>query len=177
MTLYSLDGASPALPHSRSCWIAPDANLIGDVRIGENVSIWFGSTLRGDNEPIVIQDGSNIQEGCVLHTDMGFPLTVEPDCTVGHKALLHGCRVRQGSLVGMGAVLLNGSDIGERSVVGARSLITEGKVFPARSLIIGAPGRLIRELTDEELGDFRAAAEQYRNNIARYRTGLAPVVS
>ena len=177
MALYSLDGVGPALPGSGNCWIAPDANLIGDVRIGENVSIWFGSTLRGDNEPIVVAEGSNVQEGCVLHTDMGFPLTVGPDCTVGHRAVLHGCTVRRGSLIGMGATLLNGSDIGRDSVVGARSLITEGKTFPERSLIMGTPGRIIRALTDEEIENFRAAAQHYRENIARYKNGLTAVTA
>lgn len=172
MTLYSLGGTSPTLPGSQKFWIAPDANVVGDVRIGDQVSIWFGATVRGDNEPIFIGDRSNVQENSVLHTDMGFPLTIGPDCTVGHKAILHGCTIGCSTLIGMGATLLNGAVVGENSVVGACSLITEGKTFPDQSLIVGTPARVVRQLSDDEVQRFRAAATHYQENISRYINGL-----
>ena len=175
MGLYSLDGISPNLPPKGDYWIAPDANIIGDVTLGINVSIWFGATLRGDNEPILVGEGSNIQEACVLHTDMGFPLTIEGNCTIGHRVTLHGCTIGHDSLIGMGTTILNGAVIGAGSVVGACALITEGKVYPPGSLIVGVPGRVVRQLRKEERGPFSAAAEHYRDNISRYRNGLRTV--
>ena len=174
MGVYSLDGVRPNLPPAARCWIAPDANIVGDVTLGADVSIWFGATLRGDNEPIVVGEGSNVQEACVLHTDMGFPLTIGIHCTIGHRATLHGCTIGACSLIGMGATILNGAVIGAGSVVGACALITEGKIFPPRSLIVGAPGRVVRQLSEEELGPFGDAADHYRDNISRYRNGLRP---
>lgn len=175
MTIYSLNDVSPTFPNSENYWIAPDANIVGDVRIEEWVSIWFGSTLRGDNEPILIGNGSNIQEGCILHTDIGFPLTIASDCTVGHKVILHGCTIGQGSLIGMGSTLLNGSVVGEYSVVGAGSLITEGKEFASRSLILGSPSKFIRKLSDDDISFFIKAATHYKDNIFRYRNGLKQI--
>ena len=175
MGVFSLDGVSPTLPPEDKCWIAPDANIIGDVTLGVDVSIWFGATLRGDNEPIVVGVGSNVQEACVLHTDIGFPLKIENHCTIGHRATLHGCTIGAQSLIGMGATILNGAVIGTGSVVGACALITEGKTFPPHSLILGAPGRMVRLLSEEELGPFNAAADHYRENIPRYRMSLRPV--
>lgn len=175
MNNYSLSGITPKFPESGHYWVAPDANLIGNVRLGERVSIWFGATLRGDNESIVVADGSNIQEGCILHTDMGFPLAIETDCTIGHKAILHGCTVKSGSLIGMGATLLNGSVIGENSIVGAGSLITEGKKFVPKSLIMGVPGKFIRQLTDNEVESLIDMARHYQQNISRYQQGLKKV--
>lgn len=175
MTIYSLDDVSPTFPNSENYWIAPDANIVGDVRIEEWVSIWFGSTLRGDNEPILIGNGSNIQEGCILHTDMGFPLTIAADCTIGHKVILHGCTIEWGSLIGMGSTLLNGSVVGKYSVVGAGSLITEGKEFASRSLILGSPGKFIRKLSDDEISFFQKTASHYKENIFRYRNGLKQI--
>ena len=176
MGIYSLDGVSPNLPPGGEYWIAPDANIIGDVTLGyQCISIWFGATLRGDNEPIVVGEGSNVQEACVLHTDMGFPLTIENRCTIGHRATLHGCTIGPDSLIGMGATVLNGAVIGAGSVVGAGALITEGKAYPPRSLIVGVPGRVVRQLGKEELGPFSVAADHYRDNIPRYRSGLHPV--
>ena len=173
MTLYTLDGVHPTLPQCQNYWMAPDTHIIGDVRISEWVSIWFGSVLRGDNEPITIGEGSNIQEHCVLHTDIGFPLKVGADCTIGHRVILHGCHIEDGCLIGMGATLLNGSRIGEKSVVGANSLVTERKEFPAASLIMGSPAQLVRRLTEEECDQFGQAAAHYRSNITRYQDGFA----
>ena len=172
MTLYSLDNRVPSIPEDGSSWIAPDANLIGSVVVGSAVSIWFGTTIRGDNEPIHIGDGTNIQENCVLHTDYGFPLRIGRDCTVGHKAMLHGCDIADGCLVGMGATILNGAALGRNCVVGACALITEGKSFPDYSMIIGAPARAVRQIKPSEADRFAEAAAHYRQNIARYKSGL-----
>lgn len=175
MTLYSLDGISPTLPENDRFWIAPDANLIGRIIIESGVSIWFGTTLRGDNEPITVRQGTNIQENCVLHTDLGFPLEIGENCTVGHKAMLHGCKIGDGCLVGMGATILNGASLGRDCVVGAGALVTERKAFPERSLVLGAPARVARMIDPSELEQFREAARHYQENIRRYRDGLKPV--
>lgn len=172
MTLYALDGIEPSLPESGNCWIADSAELIGKVILADWVSIWFGSVLRGDNEPITIGKGSNIQDCCVLHTDMGFPLTIGTNCTVGHKALLHGCIIEDGVLIGMGATILNGATIGRNSVIGAGSLVPEGKTIPENSLFIGTPARLVRTISDDEHKEFMKAALHYQENITRYRNGL-----
>ena len=148
MPIYSLDGISPEFDDLASNWIAPDAVLIGRVRLGRNAGIWFGAVIRGDNEPIVIGEDSNIQEHTVMHTDPGFPLTVGKGCTIGHRAMLHGCTIGDDSLVGMGAIILNGARIGAGSLVGAGALVTEGKEFPERSLIVGSPAKAIRTLDD-----------------------------
>ena len=144
MTIYALDGHAPQL-HEDS-WVAPDANLIGQITLGQGASVWFGATLRGDNEPIVVGPGSNVQENCVFHTDMGFPLTIGENCTIGHKVMLHGCTIGDGSLIGMGATILNGARIGRGCLIGAGALITENKVIPDGSLVMGAPGRVVRAL-------------------------------
>lgn len=173
MTLYALDGVAPVLPDTRDCWVAPDANVIGRVVLNAGSSIWFGSTLRGDNEPIVVGQGSNVQENCVLHTDMGFPLTIGRDCTIGHKAMLHGCTIGDGSLVGMAAIVLNGARIGRGCLIGAGALVTEGKDIPDGSLVMGAPGRVVRELDDAGKAELLASAEHYRAQMGRFRSGLA----
>ncbi len=172
MTLYALGGTGPSLPETDSFWIAPDANLVGKVTIADDVSIWFGATLRGDNEPITIGAGSNIQDGCIVHTDPGFPCTVGQSCTIGHRAILHGCVIDDGCLVGMGATILNGARIGANSVIGACALVTEGKVYPENSLLVGSPARVVRTLGRDELAGFAVAASSYRRKIGRYRTGL-----
>ena len=172
MTLFALDGIEPTLPDSGEYWIAEDANIIGNVIIGDQVSVWFGSTLRGDNEPIIIGEGSNIQENCVVHTDPGYPLHLGRSCTVGHRAMLHGCIIGENSLIGMGATILNGARIGSNAVVGACSLVTEGKEFPDFSLLKGTPAKLVRRLTADEVAEFGTAAEHYRRNIPRYRRHL-----
>ncbi|EPX79050.1 gamma carbonic anhydrase family protein [Litoreibacter arenae] len=172
MTLYALDGVSPQLPDSTDFWIAPDANLIGDILIEEGASVWFGATLRGDNERITVGRGSNIQENCVLHTDMGYPLVIGPNCTIGHKAMLHGCTIGEGSLIGMGATVLNGAKIGKGCLIGAGALVTEGKEIPDGSLVMGAPGKVVRELDDKAKAALIASAKGYQANMRRFRDGL-----
>jgi len=173
MPIYSLDGAAPEFDDQDSVWIAPDATLIGKVRLGRNAGIWFGAVLRGDNELIEIGEGSNVQEHSVLHTDLGFPLTVGRNCTVGHRAILHGCTVGDNSLIGMGAIVLNGAKIGRNSLVGAGALVTEGKEFPDNSLIIGSPAKAVRTLDEAAVAGLAKSAELYVANGARFRKGLA----
>ena len=144
MPLYELDGQRPTFDDQDSNWIAPDASVIGNVHLGKNAGIWFGVVIRGDNEQISIGADSNIQEHTVMHTDIGYPLTVGEGCTIGHRAMLHGCTIGDNSLVGMGAIVLNGARIGRNSLVGAGALVTEGKVFPDNSLIVGAPAKAVR---------------------------------
>lgn len=172
MPLYSIDGVEPELPASGRYWIAPNAIVIGRVKIEEDASIWFGTVIRGDNEPIVIGTGTNIQENCVLHTDPGYPMTLGPNVTVGHKAMLHGCVVGEGSLVGMGATLLNGAKIGAGSLVGSNALVTENKEFEGRSLIVGAPAKVIRALDEAMVERMKQTAAHYQNNWKRFATGL-----
>jgi carbonic anhydrase/acetyltransferase-like protein (isoleucine patch superfamily) len=172
MPVYSLAGRRPALPSAGRYWIAPNASVIGDVRLGADAGVWFGAVLRGDNEPIVVGARSNIQELCVLHTDMGYPLMIGDDCTIGHNAILHGCTVEEGSLIGMGAVLLNGAKIGRGSLVGARALITEGKSFPDHSLIMGAPAKAVRTLDAAAIESLRNSARHYVQNWRRFADGL-----
>lgn len=174
MALYQLDGQRPWLPANGRYWIAPTATVLGDVTIREDASIWFGAVLRGDNEPIIVGERSNIQDGCVLHTDPGYPLTIGADCTIGHMVMLHGCTIGRGSLVGIGSIILNGAGIGEECLVGANALVPEGKTFPRRSMILGSPGRAIRELTDEETARFGGAAGRYVENWRRFAGGLTP---
>lgn len=175
MTLYALDGVAPELPEGGDVWVAPDANVIGQVRLGAGCGIWFGATLRGDTEPIIVGEGSNIQENCVLHTDVGFPLTIGRDCTIGHKAMLHGCTIGDESLIGMGATVLNGAVIGKNCLIGAGALVTEGKTIPDGSLVVGAPGKVIRQLDDAAIEGLRASARHYQDNMRRFRAGLTPL--
>lgn len=172
MTLYSLDGVTPTLPDSSDFWIAPDANLIGKVILEPDTSIWFGATLRGDNEPITIGHGSNIQENTVIHTDMGYPVRVGRNCTVGHKAMIHGCTIGDGTLIGMGATILNGAVIGAGCIIGAGALVTEGKTIPDGSLVMGMPGKVVRELDETAKAGILASAEGYREKMRRYKSGL-----
>ncbi len=172
MTLYALDGLAPKLPESGDYWIAPDANVIGNIQISDAASIWFGATLRGDNEPIIVGAGTNIQENCVLHTDIGYPLVIGANCTVGHKAMLHGCSIGAGSLIGMGATILNGATIGTGCLIGAGALVTEGKDIPAGSLVMGAPGKVVRQLDETAKAGLIASAEGYQANMRRFRDGL-----
>ena len=174
MTVYALDNVEPELPDDGDFWIAPDANVIGRVRILSGASVWFGATLRGDNEWIELGVGSNIQENAVLHTDMGFPLTIGSNVTVGHKAMLHGCRIGDGSLIGMGATVLNGATIGRGCLIGAGALITEGKDIPDGSLVMGAPGKVVRVLDDAAQAGLLDSATGYQKNMRRFRTGLKP---
>ena len=172
MPLYTLDGRRPTLPPLGSYWIAPSASLIGDVRLGEDVGIWFGAVLRGDNDTIVIGARTNVQEGCTMHTDAGFPVTIGEDCTIGHNAVIHGCTIGDGTLIGIGSVLLDGAKIGKGCLVGARALITEGKEFPDHSLIIGSPAKVSRTLDAEAIAELLASAKHYVENWRRFARGL-----
>jgi carbonic anhydrase/acetyltransferase-like protein (isoleucine patch superfamily) len=172
MAVYALDGISPDLPGEGSYWIAPSADVIGKVRLLDDASIWFGAVLRGDNEWIIVGQGSNVQEGCVLHTDMGAPLTIGTNCTIGHKAILHGCDIGDNSLVGMGAIVLNNARIGRNCLIGAGALIPEGKIIPDNSLVVGQPGKIIRVLNDEAVSKLTASAESYQKNWKRFAGGL-----
>jgi carbonic anhydrase/acetyltransferase-like protein (isoleucine patch superfamily) len=172
MPIYSLDGNAPLLPEPGRFWIAPDAHVIGQVRLGLDVGIWFGAVLRGDNEPIDIGEASNIQEGAVLHTDEGAPLTVGAGCTVGHRAILHGCTIGANSLIGMGATVLNHARIGANCLIGANALITEGKEFPDNSLIVGAPAKVIRALDEAAVERLRWSARNYVENWKRFAKGM-----
>ena len=159
MTIYTLDGLSPRFPESGNYWVAPDANVIGNVVLEDDASIWFGATLRGDNEEIRVGQGSNIQENCVLHTAPGFPLPLGRNCTVGHKVMLHGCQIGDQALIGMGATVLNGARIGKHCLIGAGALITEGKEIPDGSLVMGAPGKVVRQLSDEQIAGLLKTAK------------------
>ena len=172
MPIYSLDDINPVLPEAGRFWIAPDAHVIGRVRLGADVSLWFGCVLRGDNELIDIGEGTNIQEGALLHTDLGFPLSIGPGCTIGHHAILHGCTVGANALIGMGATVLNGARIGANCLVGANALVTEGKTFPDNSLIVGAPAKALRTLDAEAVERLRQSAGHYVENGRRYARGL-----
>ena len=172
MPLYALDDQTPELPDAGRYWIAPDAHVIGRVRLGPDVGVWFGAVLRGDTEWIEIGERSNIQDGVVLHTDAGFPLTIGPDVTVGHRAILHGCTVGEGSLIGMGATVLNGARIGAGCLVGANALVTENKEFPDNSLVVGAPAKAVRTLDGAAAEKLRASALHYVANWRRFAAGL-----
>jgi carbonic anhydrase/acetyltransferase-like protein (isoleucine patch superfamily) len=168
--IYTLDGITPDI-HDDT-WVAPNANLIGKVTLAAGASVWFGATLRGDNERITVGVGSNVQENCVLHTDMGYPLIIGENCTIGHKAMLHGCTIGGGSLIGMGATILNGAKIGDGCLIGAGALITEGKNIPDGSLVMGAPGRVIRTLDADSRARLIQSAVGYQANMRRFRAGL-----
>ena len=171
MPLYSLDGQQPEATPGRF-WIAPDAHVIGRVRLGLDVGIWFGAVVRGDNELIDLGDGTNIQEGSMLHTDPGYPMVLGPGCTIGHHAILHGCIVGRNALIGMGATVLNGARIGANCLVGANALVTEGKEFPDNSLIVGAPAKAVRTLDADAAERLRDSALRYVANWRRYAAGL-----
>ena len=172
MSLHTLDGVEVETPGPGRFWVAPGARLIGRVILREDASVWFNAVLRGDNEPIVIGEGSNVQDGAVLHTDMGSPLTLGREVTVGHLAMLHGCEVGDGSLIGIGAVVLNGARIGRGCLIGAKALIGEGKHIPDGSLVLGSPGRVVRTLDDGQQASLRASAAHYVSNWRRYAAGL-----
>lgn len=175
MTLYSLESRSPSLPKSEKFWIADNATLIGSIIIQDNASIWFGAVLRGDNEPIEIGEGSNIQDLCMLHTDPGFPLKIGKGCTIGHRAILHGCSIGENSLVGMGATILNGAKIGKNCIVGANALIPENKEIPDNSLVVGMPGKVIRTLDENAEAGLRLSAETYVKNWKRFSKSLQKI--
>ena len=171
--ICELDGVAPQI--HPTAWIAPTAVLIGRVVVEAGANIWFGVVIRGDNEEIRIGAGSNVQENCVLHTDIGAPLTIGANCTIGHKAMLHGCTIGEGTLIGMGATVLNGAKIGKGCLIGACALITEGKEIPDGSLVMGSPGRVVRQLDAEAQARLLKSATGYRANAARFRAGLREV--
>jgi len=171
MPIYRLGEHTPQIdPQS---WIAPNATLIGQVSLARNASVWWNCTLRGDTDRLCVGENSNIQDGSVLHTDPGLQLVVGASVTVGHMVMLHGCTIGDGSLIGMGAILLNRSVIGKNSLVGANTLIPEGKVFPDRVLIVGSPGKVVRELSDDEVARLPGSAKRYVQNWQRYQRELA----
>ncbi len=172
MTIYALGGKRPVFREEGRYWIAPDAVVVGDIRLMVDASIWFAAVLRGDNETITIGERSNVQDGCVLHTDMGYPLTIGADCTIGHNAILHGCTISDNALVGMGATVLNGAVIGSNCIVGANALIAEGKVIPDNSLVVGVPGKIVRTLPSDAAEDIRKSAAGYVRNWQRFKADL-----
>lgn len=175
MAIYELDGKSPQLPADGQYFIAETATVIGNVRLKSNASVWFGSVLRGDNELIEIGEGSNVQDNCTFHTDPGFPLTIGKNCTIGHNVILHGCTIEDGALVGMGAIIMNGARIGKGCIVGAGAIITEGKTFEANALVLGAPARAIKTLTDEQVKTMTYGAAHYVHNGQRFKAGLKKI--
>lgn len=175
MPIYELDGVRPQLPADGDYFIADTAQVIGNVRLQKGASVWFGTVIRGDNELIDIGEGSSVQDNCTFHTDPGFPLTIGKSCSVGHNAIVHGCTVEDGALVGMGAIVMNGARIGKECVVGAGTLITEGKAFAERSLIVGSPARVLRILNDEEVKLLTRAAPHYAKNAVRFKAGLKKI--
>ena len=170
MAIYELDGVAPRI--ADTAWVADSAQVMGNVELGEQSSVWFGTVIRGDTEIIRIGARSNIQDASVLHADIGKPLTIGPDVTVGHMVMLHGCTIGDGSLIGIGAVVLNGAKIGKGCLVGAGSLVTENKEFPDGSMIMGSPAKVVRQLTEEQIAGLRLGAQGYVGNAKRFREGL-----
>ncbi len=174
MTLFRFEDHAPKTPGDGDFWVAPGAQVMGQVALAAGASVWFNAVLRGDNEPIEIGAGSNVQDNCVVHTDPGCPVRVGAGCTIGHMAILHGCEVADGSLVGMGAIVLNGARIEKNVLIGAGALIPEGRVIPAGVLVIGRPGKVVRDLTEAEVAGLARSAEGYREKMRRFRAGLTP---
>lgn len=170
MALYELDGVAPTL--ADSAWVADSAQVMGNVHLHDNASVWFGAVLRGDTETITVGQGSNVQDGTVMHADYGFPLVVGERVTIGHQVMLHGCTIGDETLIGIGATVLNGAKIGKNCLVGARALVTEGKEFPDGSMILGSPAKVVRQLTPEQIEGLRRSAAHYIENAERYRKGL-----
>jgi carbonic anhydrase/acetyltransferase-like protein (isoleucine patch superfamily) len=175
MPIYELDGVSPKLPEEGRYWIAPNAQVMGDVVLGEDVGIWFGAVLRGDRATMTIGARTNIQDGTVVHTDANVPLTIGEDCTVGHNAIVHGATIGRGVLIGMGATILNHARIGDGCIVGANALVTEGKEFPPNSLIVGSPAKVVRELDPSMRETLLKSAAGYVANWQRYAKGLKQI--
>lgn len=173
MTIYALGEKSPTI-HADT-WVAPDANVIGQVVMEAGSSVWFGTTIRADHEQILIGEGSNIQENCVMHVDPGFPMTIGTNCTIGHKVMLHGCMIGDNSLIGMGATVLNGAKIGKNCLIGAGALITEGKEIPEGSVVMGAPGRVVKQLDDKAKKILASSASHYHKNMVIFREQLKVV--
>ena len=174
MAVYNLGNVTPELPNDDEYWIAPTAAVMGRVILKKNASVWWGATLRGDNDPITLGEGSNIQDGSVCHTDTGSPLTIGANVTVGHMVMLHGCTIGDNTLVGIGSIVLNGAKIGKNCLIGANCLITEGKEIPDNSLVMGAPGKVVRELSPEQAARMAYGSQHYVENWKRYRKELRP---
>ncbi|MFA7638669.1 MAG: gamma carbonic anhydrase family protein [Parvibaculum sp.] len=172
MPVYAIGDTKPILPPEGEYWIAPNAEVMGNVKLQKNASVWFGAVLRGDNELITIGENSNVQDGSVLHTDPGSPLTIERDVTIGHMVMLHGCTIGAGSLVGIGSIILNGAKIGKGCLIGANTLIAENKEIPDYSMVLGSPGKIVRTLDKETAEALRLSADHYVENWKKYRTGL-----
>ena len=172
MTIHSLDGLSPELPPDGDYWVAPTASVIGRVKLGSGVGVWFGAVLRGDGEPIVIGADTNLQDMVMVHTDPQFPATVGAGCTVGHRAIIHGCTIGNNVLIGMGAIVLNGARIGDNSLIAAGALVAEGREVPPGSLVIGVPGKVVRSLSEDEIARNRVSAANYAANWRRFAAGL-----
>jgi len=175
MTSYALGSDKPSYPDDGNYWVAPNAVVVGRVRLQQEASVWFGAVLRGDNEPIEIGPRSNVQDLSVLHTDVGVPLTVGANCTIGHKVMLHGCTIGDNSLVGIGSVILNRTRVGRNCIIGANTLIAENKEIPDNVLVLGQPGKVIRALTPDEVKMLSLSADTYVENWKRYRAGLMPI--
>ena len=173
MAVYEVDGKTPQV--DSTAWIADSAQVMGHVTLGPDASVWFGCVLRGDTESMTIGEGSNIQDLTVMHADHGLPLTIGKHVTVGHKVMLHGCTIGDESLIGIGAIVLNGAKIGKNCLVGAGALVTEGKEFPDGTLIVGAPAKVARELTEAQIAGLKASAAHYVNNGRRYAAGLKKI--
>jgi carbonic anhydrase/acetyltransferase-like protein (isoleucine patch superfamily) len=174
MTIHALDGVAPQLP-AGFCFVAPSAEVIGNVVLGEDVGIWFGAVLRGDNDLISIGARTNVQDMTMIHVDPGLPVTIGEGCTIGHRAIVHGCTIGDNTLVGMGAMILNGARIGSNCLIGAGALITENKVIPDGSLVMGAPGKIVRELDAAAIEALKRSAESYVRNARRFAAGLTAV--
>ncbi len=172
MALYEIDGIRPDLPKDGQYWIAPDAQVMGNVILRRNASVWFGAVLRGDNDPIEIGENSNIQDGTVIHTDHGSPVHVGRDVTVGHKCMLHGCTIGDNSLIGIGSIILNNTKIGKNCLIGANTLIAENKDIPDGSMVIGAPGRVVRQLSEDQIALIKGSADVYVANWQRFSKTL-----
>ncbi|KKC31765.1 gamma carbonic anhydrase family protein [Devosia psychrophila] len=174
MPLYALDGIAPRINPDVG-WIAPTAVLVGDIAVGAEAGIWFGVVARGDIEAISIGARTNVQENCVLHTDKGYPLVIGDNVTIGHGAIVHGCTIGDNSLIGMGATVLNGAKIGKNCLIGANALVTENKVIPDNSMVLGAPGKVVRQIDEEGVKSLAASAERYVRNARRFATGMIAV--
>lgn len=170
MTIYKLGETTPDI--DKDAWVAPGAHVIGKVTLGAKSSVWFGAVLRGDNELISVGEGSNVQENCVFHTDMGFPLTIGKDCTIGHKAMLHGCTIGDETLIGMGATILNGAQIGKNCLIGAGALVSVGKKIPDGSMVLGMPGKVVRSLDENAINELRLSALHYQEKSLLFRGEL-----
>ena len=168
MAIYDLDGMTVKTPGPGRYWVAENAVVVGNVELGEDVSVWFSSVLRGDNDKITIMAGSNVQDGCVLHVDPGFPIVVGENTGIGHKVMLHGCTIGKGCLIGMGAIIMNGAVIGDECLIGADTLIPEGKIIPPRSLVMGAPGKIVRPMTDEDVARIAKGPANYKRNWRKF---------